>query len=41
MPREQVIDRILSDMDDALLNSLPVRWPKQTWGNVRLGRGDA
>lgn len=41
MPREEVIDRILADMDDALLDRLPVQWPKQTWGNVRLGRAAA
>lgn len=40
-PREEVIDRILSDMDDELLDHLPVQWSKATWGNVRLGRAAA
>ena len=41
VPREQVIDRILKDMDDDLLNYLPVRWDKNTWGTARLGRAAA
>ncbi|MBQ9463616.1 MAG: RagB/SusD family nutrient uptake outer membrane protein [Bacteroidales bacterium] len=41
MPKEQVIDRILEDMDDALLEALPVRWEKATWGTCRLGRAAA
>ena len=41
MPREQVIDRILEDMDDDLLDYLPVRWDKNTWGTARLGRAAA
>lgn len=41
MPKEEVIDRILTDMDDDLLNHLPVQWPKAQWGNVRIGRAAA
>lgn len=37
-PKEQVIDRILTDMDDELLDHLPVTWSKQTWGVARIGR---
>lgn len=41
MPKEQVIDRILEDMDDKLIEALPVRWEKATWGTCRLGRAAA
>ena len=37
-PKADVIDRILTDMDDELLDHLPVSWPKQTWGTARIGR---
>ncbi|MCD8294988.1 MAG: RagB/SusD family nutrient uptake outer membrane protein [Clostridia bacterium] len=37
-PREEVIDRILSDMDDDLLENLPVQWARSTWGTLRLSR---
>ena len=40
-PREQVIERILKEMDDDLLEALPVRWEKATWGSCRLGRAAA
>lgn len=39
--RATVINRILEDMDDELLDHLPVQWPKAQWGNVRLGRAAA
>lgn len=41
MPKEQVIDRILEEMDDSLLDALPVRWEKAKWGSCRLGRAAA
>jgi hypothetical protein len=37
-PKAEVINRILTDMDDELLDYLPVRWTKQTWGTARIGR---
>ena len=37
-PKAEVIDNILNDMDDELLNSLPVAWDKATWGTCRIGR---
>lgn len=37
-PKEEVIKRILSDMDDDLLDKLPVTWSKQEWGVARIGR---
>lgn len=40
-PKKDVIDRILSDMDDNLLDALPVRWSKAEWGTCRLGRAAA
>lgn len=40
-PREKVIDRILTDMDDELLNALPVQWNKAQWGTCRIGRAAA
>ena len=40
-PKAQVIDRIISDMDEDLFESLPVRWPKGEWGTCRLGRAAA
>lgn len=41
MPREQVIERILSDMDDELLDHLPVVWDYKLWGHSRIGRAAA
>ncbi|MBQ7517637.1 MAG: RagB/SusD family nutrient uptake outer membrane protein [Bacteroidales bacterium] len=41
VPKEQVIDRILWEMDDNLLDALPVRWDKFKWGTCRLGRAAA
>lgn len=41
MPREQVIDKILADMDDELLNHLPVSWNRDDWRVSRLGRAAA
>ncbi|MCQ2116311.1 MAG: RagB/SusD family nutrient uptake outer membrane protein [Bacteroidales bacterium] len=40
-PREEVIDRILADMDDELLDYLPIQWSKPQWGTVRIGRAAA
>jgi len=37
-PKMEVIDRIISDMDDALIEALPVAWDKSEWGSVRIGR---
>ncbi len=36
-PREDVIKRILADMDDELIEALPVKWGAE-WGHCRLGR---
>ncbi|MBR1705569.1 MAG: RagB/SusD family nutrient uptake outer membrane protein [Bacteroidales bacterium] len=41
MSKEEVIDRILRDMDDTMIDALPVRWPKAEWGTCRLGRAAA
>ena len=41
MPREQVIDRILADLDDELLDHLPVSWPRDSWRASRIGRATA
>lgn len=38
MPRAEVTARLLSDLDDELIDSLPVSWPKNQWGTVRMGR---
>ena len=37
-PKAEVIDRILEDLDDELLNHLPLTWDKATWGTCRIGR---
>ena len=37
-PKAEVIDNILNDMDDELLNHLPIAWDKATWGTCRIGR---
>lgn len=37
-PKAEIVGRILSDMDDELLDRLPVAWPKATWGVARIGR---
>jgi hypothetical protein len=37
-PKAEVIERILADMDDELLDRLPVAWTKQIWGTARIGR---
>ncbi|MBQ8778159.1 MAG: RagB/SusD family nutrient uptake outer membrane protein [Alistipes sp.] len=37
-PREQIIERILDDMDDELIEALPVAWDKSAWGTCRVGR---
>lgn len=37
-PKAEVIDRVLREMDDELLDHLPVVWDRQTWGVARIGR---
>ncbi len=37
-PKAEVIDRIIKDMDDELIDHLPVSWGSQTWGTARIGR---
>lgn len=37
-PKADVIKRILDDMDDSLIESLPVAWPRDKWGVARVGR---
>lgn len=39
--REKVIDRILKDMDDELLDHLPVAWNRNEWRVARIGRAAA
>ncbi len=36
-PKAEIIARILKDMDDELIEQLPVAWP-QEWGTARIGR---
>ncbi len=38
VPKEEIIQWVLSDMDDELLDKLPVAWDKTEWGVVRIGR---
>ncbi len=33
-----IVDNILKDMDDELLNHLPIAWDSAQWGTCRLGR---
>ena len=40
-PKAEVIARLITDMDEDLIESLPVRWPKDEWGTCRLGRAAA
>ena len=40
-PKDTVIARIIKDMDEDLMESLPVRWGKDEWGSARLGRAAA
>ena len=37
-PKATIIERILTDMDDELIDHLPVSWPSAEWGSARLGR---
>ena len=37
-PKAEVIDRIIKDMDNELIDHLPVSWGSQTWGTARIGR---
>lgn len=37
-PREEVIANILRDLDDELLNHLPIAWDRAAWGTCRIGR---
>ena len=41
MPREEVIERILSDLDDELLDHLPIAWGREDWRVSRIGRAAA
>lgn len=38
VPREEVTARLLKDLDDELIDHLPIAWPKGEWGTVRFGR---
>ena len=38
IPREQVTARLLQDLDDDLLDYLPVQWNPGTYGTTRIGR---
>lgn len=38
MPREKVTARLLEELDDELIDHLPIAWPKAQWGTVRFGR---
>lgn len=37
-PKAEVVARILSDLDDATIDALPVRWNKATYGTARFSR---
>ena len=37
-PKAEVIANIISDLDDELLDHLPIAWDKATWGTARIGR---
>ena len=37
-PKQEVIANILADLDDELLDHLPIAWDKATWGTARIGR---
>lgn len=37
-PKDEIIERIITDMDDELLNSLPIAWDRSAWGTCRIGR---
>ena len=37
-PKAEVISNILADLDDELLDHLPIAWDKSTWGTARIGR---
>lgn len=37
-PKAEVIANILNDMDDELLDHLPIAWDRATWGTCRIGR---
>ena len=39
--REKVIDRIIADLDDELLDHLPVAWNRNEWRVARIGRAAA
>lgn len=38
VPREQVTARLLQDLDDDLLDYLPIQWNPGTYGTTRIGR---
>ena len=38
MPREEVTERLLNDLDDELLDCLPLQWNPATYGTTRIGR---
>ena len=37
-PKAEVIANIIADLDDELLDHLPIAWDKATWGTARIGR---
>ncbi len=37
-PKEEVIETVLETLDDDLLDCLPLRWNRSSYGNVRIGR---
>lgn len=41
MPRAKVTEKLMTDLDDELLNHLPVQWDKALWGTARIGRAAA
>ena len=41
MPREQVTERLLEDLNDELLDCLPVQWNPAAYGTTRIGRAAA
>lgn len=37
-PKAQIIEQIITDLDDKLIDNLPLTWDKSLWGTTRIGR---
>lgn len=40
-PKADVVKNIMADLDDDLLDCLPVQWDRNLWGTARIGRAAA